>query len=686
LPTFAKVGYPNVYQGIDVVYYGNQGRLEYDFVIAPGADPSAITLRFSGATAQIENNGDLTLALAGGATTMRRPFIYQKIGGNTHVISGEYAKRADGRIGFTVGTYDRTQPLVIDPVLLYSTLIGGSGNDDAANAIAIDQSGNAYITGQTTSNDFPTHSPGQGASGGGYDAFVAKIDPSGSTLIYSTYFGGDGDDSGAGIAVDGSGQVYITGRTDSTNIPTTSGVYQNSYRGDTDAFVAKLNASGSTLIYSTYLGGSGYDVATGIAVDPQGNAYLSGYNYAADFPTTPGAYQISSNGPYDAFVTKLNPIGSALVFSTYLGGAGDDYATGIAIDSLSRVYVTGLTLSGNFPTLNAPQPVSGGFYDAFVTELNSASSALLYSTYLGGTDFDEGTAIALDATGNAYVTGLTGSNDFPTTPGAFQTTHGGGVGNGDAFVAKIDRSGATLVYSTYLGGTGDERAVAIAVDQSGSAYVTGTNLNAGFPQKNAMQPNNNPVGFEAFVTELAPDGASLVYSTYVGGDGNDLGLGIAVDRLGNAYVAGVSQSPDFPTTAGAFQQTNAGVYDGFVIKIAEASTGKITGGGSISVGGNIGTFGFTLQRTAVGAPVQGDLQYVNHATKAKLHSVAITSFTIAGTTAIFAGTCLNNGAPCTFTVNVTDNGEPGDADAFAISVSGASAEGGTLRSGNIQIH
>jgi hypothetical protein len=685
LPTFAKVRYPDVYQGIDVVYYGNQGRLEYDFIVAPGADPSVITLSFSGASVEIENSGDLTLAIADGATSMHRPYIYQDIGGNKRAISGGYVKRSDGRIGFTVGSYDRARPLVIDPVLLYSTLIGGTGTDDAATAIAIDRSGNAYITGKTTSNDFPTQNPEQGTSGAPYDAFVAKIDPSGSALIYSTYFGGNSDDFGTSIAVDGAGQAYVTGYTTSTNFPTTQGAYQNSFGGERDAFVAKFNSSGSALIYSTYLGGPGSDYARGIAIDLLGNAYVAGYNYSAGFPTTPRAYQTSSKGPYEAFITKLNPSGSALVFSTYLGGTADDYAEGIAIDSLSNVYVAGLTLSSNFPMQNALQPSSGGFYDAFVTELNSAGSALIYSTYLGGQDYDEGTGIALDGAGNAYVTGSTASTNFPTTSAAFQTTYGGGTG--DVFVAKINPSGSTLVYSTYLGGSGNERAVAIAVDQSGSAYVTGDNINGGFPQKDAMQTNNDTATFEAIVTKLAPDGNSLVYSTYLGGLGNDLGLGIAVDLLGNAYVSGVSGSPDFPTTAGAFQQTltNAG-GDAFVVKMAAASTGKITGGGSISVAGDIGTFGFTVQRTTANAPIQGDLQYVNHATKAKFHSVSITSFSISDTTATFAGTCVNNGAPCTFTVNVIDNGEPGNADAFSISISGASAEGGTLRSGNIQIH
>jgi hypothetical protein len=683
LPTFAKVRYPGVYPGIDVVYYGNQGRLEYDFIVNPGADPRAITLAFTGARIDIDQDGGLVFAMADGSMAMHRPYIYQEIGGTKRSIAGGYAKRADGRIGFAVGRYDTARPLVIDPVLLYSTYLGGSGIDDAANAIAIDQSGNVYVTGHTTSNDFPMQHAEQAASGAGYDAFVAKIDPSGSALVYSTYFGGSGDDWGAGIAVDASGQAYVAGRTQSSHLPTTGGAYQSTYGGGGgDAFVAKFSASGSALIYSTYLGGSGYEAATSIALDPAGNAYVAGQNYAAGFPTTPGAYQTASKGPYDAFIAKLNASGSALVYSTYLGGTGDDYATGIAVDSLANVYVTGLTISSDFPMQNAPQPTFGGYYDAFVTKLNPAGSALVYSTYLGGIGWDGGRGIAVDSLGNAYVAGQTDSNNFPTKPGAYQTAYGG---NGDGFVAKINVNGS-VVYSTYLGGSGIEAANAIAVDQSGNTYVTGTNLNGGFPVKDALQTNPNPDSFEAFVTKLAPDGSALAYSTYLGGTGNDLGLGIAVDLLGSAYVAGVTQSPDFSTTAGAYQQTNAGVYDAFVVKIAAASAGKITGGGSIAVAGSLGTFGFTVQRARADAPIQGDLQYINHATGAKVHSVAFNTFAVNGVTATFAGTCINNGTPCTFSVAVTDNGEPGATDTFSISISGGPAEGGTLRSGNIQFH
>ena len=407
-----------------------------------------------------------------------------------------------------------------------------------------------------------------------------------------------------------------------------------------------------------------------------------GTNYAAGFPTTPGAYQTASKGPYDAFITKLNASGSALVYSTYLGGTGDDYVTGVAVDSLANAYVTGLTISSDFPMQNAPQPTFGGYYDAFVTKLNPAGSALVYSTYLGGIGWDGGRGIAVDSFGNAYVAGQTGSNNFPMTPGAYQTTHGG---NDDAFVAKINVSGS-VVYSTYLGGSGIEAANAIAVDQSGNAYVTGTNLNGGFPVKDALQTNPNTESFQAFVAKLAPDGSTLSYSSYLGGTGNDLGLGIAVDLLGSAYVAGTTQSPDFPTTPGAYQQTNAGVYDGFVVKIAAASAGKITGGGSIAVGANIGTFGFIVQRARADAPIQGDLQYINHATGARVQSVTFNSFSINDKSATFAGTCINNGAPCTFVVVVTDNGEPGATDTFSISISGGATEGGTLRSGNIQFH
>jgi len=685
VPTFAKVRYRGVYKGIDVVYYGSQGRLEYDFIVSPGTDPNLVDLAFMGTTVDITHDGDLVLATASGSLSMLRPYIYQEIDGAKRTIPGNYVKRADGRIGFAVGSYDPTHQLVIDPVLLYSTYLGGSGTEAAA-AIAVDQSGNVYITGQTSSLDFPKQNPQQSGFGGGpNDAFVAKIDPSGSTLVYSTYFGGNGDDFGAGIAVDASGNAYVAGRTKSNNLATTAGAFQTNYAdGNGDAFVMKLNASGSALIYSTYLGGDGYDGAFAIAIDASGNAYVTGNFYISNFPTTTGAYQTMNKGAFDAFVTKLNATGSALVYSTYLGGNGDDGGLGIAVDSAGNAYVTGQTGStANFPMLNAPQATFGGYYDAFVTKLNSNGSGLWYSTYLGGSGMEFGRGIAVDPSGSAYIGGQTGSGDFPTTSGAAQTVFGGAE---DAFVVKLNPSGSAFVYSTYLGGAGVDAANAIAVDASGSAVVAGNNYLGAFPLHDPLQTADHAGSFEAFVAKLAPNGA-VVYSTYLGGPGNDVALAIALDSLGTAYVGGSTQSQDFPVTAGSYQEANASeYYDAFVVKIAAPSAGKITGGGSIAVGGNIGTFGFTVQRATPSSPIKGDLQYVYHSTETKVKSVSFTSFWVGDTSATFAGTCVSNGVPCTFTVQVTDNGEPGFADAFNISVSGGPPQGGTLRSGNIQIH
>jgi len=693
VPTFAKVRYADVYPGIDVVYYGNQRQLEYDFIVAPGADSGAIALDFTGASIEIKKDGDLALAMSGGSLSMPRPYIYQEIDGTKRVVAGGYVKRADGRIGFAVDSYDTAKPLVIDPVLLYSTYFGYSPDNnaninDSANGIAIDQFGNAYITGNS------------GHGGGTNNSFVAKIDPSGSALVYSIYFGGSDDDVATGIAVDGSGQAYVSGRTKSANFPITPGAYQTNYLGGNgDAFVAKFNASGSALMYSTYVGGTGYDEASAIAIDTAGNAYITGGFYASDYPTTPGAYQTVTAGAYDAFITKLNASGSALVYSTYLAANGDEGGASIAVDSLGNAYVTGSTNGSNFPAVNALDPAFGGDYDAFVAKLNPNGSALVYSSYLGGSKREFGRGIAVDALGNAYIAGNTycfdpnandfrcvnDVNDFPTTAGAYQTAF---AGSGDAFVVKLNPSGSAFVYSTYLGGPGGDTATAIAVDTFGNAYVTGNNLDGGFPLTDALQSTYHTASFEGFVAKLSPNGAVIVYSTYFGGAANDLGLGIAVDSLGRAYVAGSTQSThldDFPTTPGAYQGTNAGFYDAYVAKIDAAGLGKITGGGSIEVPGKIGTFGFTVQRTSPGAPIKGDLQYVNHATGTKVHSVTISSFSVANTTATFSGTCVSNGVPCTFSVQVSDNGEPGTMDTFTISVSGGPAEGGTLRSGNIQI-
>lgn len=583
VPTYAKVHYRDVYPGIDLVYYGSQRQLEYDFVVAPGVDPKKIVLGFKGAEKlEIDAQGDLVLRATGGDIRQHKPVVYQEINGVKREIEGSYVRKGANRVGFQIAAYDRGHPLVIDPVVLsYSTYLG---SNDQGFAIAVDLSGNAYVTGITNSTRLPT----------GSDAFVTKLNAEGSALVYSTYLGGSDSDSGAGIAVDAAGNAYVTGTTESTDFPTTLGAFQPIFGGGSisgrskpsDAFVTKIDAAGSTLIYSTFLGGLGNDNASGIAVDASGNAYVAGSTTCAqgisttlttpcanNFPTTPGAFEPVFTGGSAGFVTKLNPSGSFPIYSTFLGGA----VRAIALDSDGNAYLSTQLVP---PTPGAFQTTPGDSNnaDASVTKLNAAGSALVYSTLLGGSGSDSVNAIAVDAARNVYVTGGTNSPDFPTTPGAFQPTSGGGnSSNGDAFVTKLDPTGSALVYSTYLGGSSPDVGAGIAVDAAGNAYLTGVTISTDFPvTADAFQAISDGTSYDAYVTVLNPTGSALVYSTYLGGSGVDLGSGIAVDAGGNAYVTGdtgpdpfASTQNPFPTTAGSFQPVFAGgLVDAFVAKFA----------------------------------------------------------------------------------------------------------------------
>ena len=593
VPTYAKVRYGNVYSGIDLVYYGNQRQLEYDFVVAPGADPRDIRLAIQsrdreGAVAlRIDGEGDLVLESEGSELRLHQPVIYQEISGARQRIGGNFVVHGTpgqvhgkpgqvqgGRqVGFEVARYDASKPLIIDPVLTYSTYLGGSNGDEGL-GIAVDSSGNAYVTGWTSSTNYPTTNAFQAATGGLQDAFVTKLNAAGSALVYSTYLGGSGGETGFGIAVDSSGNAYVTGQTQSSNFPTANAFQAangNPGFSPADAFVAKLNAAGSALVYSTYLGGSGNDWGAGIAVDASGNAYVTGTTYSTNFPTA-NAFQAAFGGCGncgDAFVTKLNAAGSALVYSTYLGGGDFDAGQGIAVDSSGNAYVTGGTSSADFPTANAFQAKFGGYIDAFVTKLNATGSALVYSTYLGGSSRDHGLGIGVDSSGNAYVTGQTDSTNFPTA-NAFQAAFGGGY-RLDAFVTKLNAAGSALVYSTYLGGSGEDSGQGIAVDSSGNAYVTGSTQSTNFPTANAFQAAFGGTR-DAFVTKLNTAGSALVYSTYLGGSGNEYGNGIGVDSSGNAYVTGWTQSTNFPT-ANAFQAAFGGSGDAFVTKFPAVAAG-----------------------------------------------------------------------------------------------------------------
>src|SRR2546425_374238 len=610
IPTYQKVQYKEIYPGIDLVYYGsNQRQLEYDLVVAPGADPNQIKLAFQGSEdVKVDTNGNLVLKVAGGEVQLLRPHVYQEIKGKKQLIAARYILTATNnderltnnvslaiQVGIQLASYDATKPVIIDPVLFFSTYLGGSVADEG-HGIAVDAAGNAYVTGFTgstdlTSTNFPTASPLQAASGGLTDVFVAKLNATGSALLYSTYLGGSGDDVGKGIAVDAAGNAYVTGRTGSTNFPTcpsslsscasTTGTPLQAANGGGafDAFVAKLNASGTAIIYSTYLGGSDQDDGHSIAVDNSGSAYVTGTTRSPNFPTK-NPLQAANGGGVDAFVAKINAAGLALVYSTYLGGATDDQGTGIAVDTGGNVYVSGLTTSPNFPTcpfaallspcasIGTPlQATNAGGEDAFVAKLSSTGASLLYSTYLGGTGFDAGTSIAVDGMGNAYVTGNTTSTNFPTQ-NPFQ---GSNAGNFDVFITKLNASGSALVYSTYLGGSSRDTDSAIAVDAAGNAYVTGATESTNFPTKNPLQASIG-VSADAFVAKLNATGSALVFSTYLGGNDFDEGAGIAVDAAGNAYVTGFTISTDFPT-ANPLQAALAGDNDAFVAKICNDPVG-----------------------------------------------------------------------------------------------------------------
>jgi hypothetical protein len=452
IPNYAKVRYRNVYPGIDLVYYGNQRQLEYDFVVSPGNDPGAILLELQGTEKiQLDGHGNILMQTPKGDLRWHRPIAYQEVNGSRTIIGCAYVRKGAHQLAFRLDDYDRTKTLVIDPVLEYSTYLGGSVSD-GGNGIAVDRSGNAYVTGTTISPDFPTEDAFQKRLKGNQNAFVTKIDAADCALVYSTYPGGTGGDSGNGIAVDALGDAYVTGSSDSPDFPITEDAFQKMLKGATNAFVTKLDAAGSALVYSTYLGGSGSDSAAGIAVDAHDSAYVSGNTTSSDFPTSHAFQENLKSSSGNAFVAKFDAAGTALVYSTFLGGSSSDAAAGIAVDARDNAYVTGYTASSDFPTIHAFQAkLKDSAFSAFVTKIDAAGTALVYSTYLGGSVNDFAAGIAVDARDNAYVTGSTASPDFPTMH-AFQPKNKESL-YFSAFVTKFDAAGTALVYSTYLGGS-----------------------------------------------------------------------------------------------------------------------------------------------------------------------------------------------------------------------------------------
>jgi hypothetical protein len=619
VPTFAKVRVSDIYSGVNLIYYGNQRQLEYDFTIAPGANPGVIAIRFDGAdNISIGPAGELILKLGNDEIRQPKPVIYQTANGARWEISGGYSILDAHTVAFAVGDYDRSLPLVIDPILSYSTYFGGSASD-AAYKVAVDMNGFVYVAGSTLSPNLATVGTFQtNYAGGTYtgDAFVAKFSYDGTNvaLVYCTYLGGSQDDFAYGLAVDNAGDVFLTGSTDSPNFPTNNALYPkilghayaSSHSGtfyNANAFVTELNTNGSRLVYSTYLGGSGNisqgigDTGTGIAVDASGNAYVTGFTTSTNFPATNSlVYQLSGTnhtfnhlaGFYNAFLAKIGPGGTSLLYSTYFGGTNMDEATGVAVDGSGSAYVAGFTDSTNFPTTtNAFQTVLGGTtnflgYNAFVAKFAPSGTNLIYSTFLGGTNGDQAFGIAVDAAGDAYVTGGAASPNFPNT----LANLGNGLTNNltygypvttNAFLTQIVWNGANafIGYSTVFGGTnfGVDVGYGVAVDPQGNAFVCGATTSTNFPTLNATNyfATTNSGGSDVFVTAFNTNGSALLYSVYLGGANNDYGYGIAVDASGSAYIVGQTLSANFPATnaitTNALHAALNGTSDAFLAKI-----------------------------------------------------------------------------------------------------------------------
>ena len=556
----------DIYPGINIHYYFDNGLIRYDYIIKPGADLSQIKLKINGSDGySINEAGELSLKTCIGNITHGKLYAYQQEGNNKTEVSCSFAKMQNGSIGVAAQNYNSGLALVIDP-LVYSSFISGSLYDWAY-SIAIDGGGSAYVCGYTTSTDYPTTIGAYDGSFNGsttMDAFVTKLNPTGSALVYSTFIGGTTNDIAYSLGVDAGGNSFITGYTTSTDYPTSSGAYDVSQNGSMDAFVTKLNPAGSALVYSTFVGGGSDDAAYALKLDGNGNAFITGYTNSAAYPSTAGAYNVTKNSSGDVFVTKLNTTGTSLVYSTFIGGSGDEMVQSITIDASGNSYITGFTTSSNYPATTGAfdQSFNSGVFDVFVTKLNSTGTALVYSTFLGGSADDRSYAIAVDGIGNAFITGYTLSTDYPTTVGAFNTMMNSST---DAFVTKLNPSGSALIYSTFIGGTSDDQGFAIALDINGNAVIAGFGSYWDFPKTLGTSENGS-----GFLTKLNTNGSALIYSSHIGGSGgyNSICQSLAIDASGNIFICGKTNSPNFPTTNGAYDRSySGGLYDAFVTKI-----------------------------------------------------------------------------------------------------------------------
>jgi len=545
VPGYESIIIEQIYSSISVRYYSNNSNLEYDFLIAPQGDPSDISIRFDGINGvNIDPEGNLIVSNDWGEVIQKKPVAYQQVGNIKVNIETRYVVKPDQTVGFIIESeYHSSLPFVIDPVLSFSTYLGG-GNSSAGYDIALDDDGNMYVVGVTSSTDFPDTNAYQGTMAGGtWDGFLIKYDANGDSIFYATYLGGTDDDYVYGVDVDNTGAAYLVGRTLSTDFPVETPIYTANIGGD--AFFTKITPDGSALVYSSYLGGSGSDYGWGIAVDGSCNAYLTGYTTSTDFPTqTP--FQASNAGSYDCFITKVNSTGTILSFSSYLGGSGVDIGQAVKVDPSGRAHLTGYTFSPDFPTVNPFQVslASVNKPDIFLTKLNSFGSALSYSSYIGGTMSDFGTDLAIGSDETTYLVGRTLSLNFPTN-NPYQTDL---AGESDLVVVRLSAAGNAMLYGTYLGGSQDEYAGGIDLDNDSRIYLGIKTSSDDFPTIEAFQSVYGGGAFDAAIARFSSDFSQLDYSTYLGGTDNDELLALTVNKESNfACLTGQTISSDFPT-------------------------------------------------------------------------------------------------------------------------------------------
>jgi predicted secreted protein len=569
LPTYRYVSLGEVWSGIEVKLKATQKTVEKLFYVKPGADPSKIVVEVDGAEGlKLSKDGEIIIQTGLGDLKLSKPSAWQEKDGKKLPVEVSYKLIGKNRYSFVVAKADPSLPIVIDPILA-STFIGGSG-EEVAYSIALYGLGNVYVAGYTTSSDYPTTFGAYDTSHNGGDVFVSKLSNDLSSLLASTFIGGSDEEIAYSIALDSSGNVYVAGYTESSDYPTTFGAYDTSHNGG-DVFVSKLSNDLSSLLASTFIGGSSYEEAHSIALDSSGNVYVAGFTYSSDYPTTSYAYDTSYNGgDADVFVSKLSNDLSSLLASTFIGGSDEEIAYSIALDSLGNVYVAGFTYSSDYPTTSYAYDTSynGGDADVFVSKLSNDLSNLLASTFIGGSGPEVAYSIALDSSGNVYVTGLTYSSDYPTTSYAYDTSHNGGYA--DVFVSKLSNNLSSLLASTFIGGSDEEIAYSIALDSSGNVYVAGFTYSSDYPTTSyAYDTSYNGGDADVFVSKLSNDLSSLLASTFIGGSDEEIAYSIALDSLGNVYVAGLTYSSDYPTTSGAYDTShNGGDADVFVSKLS----------------------------------------------------------------------------------------------------------------------